>query len=501
MRGHGRVFVVGGGPGDPGLLTIRALDVLRHADVLFYDAVVNDAILSAVPASCERTALPPHRAIPQEEINALMIREARAGKSVVRLKVGDPFVFGHTIDEACAMHDAGVAFEIVPGVSAAIAVPAYAGIPMTQREVASAFAVVSGRADPADVDWARFANPHCTLVVLMPMNGLDAIARRLIASGRAASTPAAVIADGTAPTQRTVTGTLETIAHLAAQAHVESPALAVIGEVVSMREELRWFDRRTLFGKRVLVTRPAHQADEFARALYARGVEPILASTIAIAPPDRPRAAYEAIDRLASFAWIVFTSQNGVDAFFDRLSALDTDARYVGRTRVAAIGTKTEHRLREHGVRADLVPSAFISEEIGRALIEASRDGDEILIFRAQEARDVLPQMLREAGRRPLVVAAYKTLFEADPAFAEKVGRADVLTFTSASTVRGFAQLLGGNERAAEAATGKIVACIGPITAEAARQAGLRVDVTADVYTTDGLLDALEAHLALSSNV
>jgi uroporphyrinogen III methyltransferase / synthase len=500
MAHKGKVYIVGGGPGDPGLLTMRAADVLAHADVLLYDALANEAILSLAPASCECI----HRsAMTQDEIEALLIREARAGKRVVRLKGGDPFVFGRGGEEARALRAAGVDFEIVPGISSAIAVPAYAGIPLTHRETASLFTIVTGHEDStkpeSTVDWERLADPHRTLVILMPVTNLGVIVQRLIAGGLDPSTPAAIIADGTRPAQRTLTAPLERLAAEAARARIGTPAIAVIGNVVGLREDLRWFDRRPLFGKRVLITRPARQAQEFARALYARGVEPILASTIAIAPPDDPYSAHRAIDRLASYAWIVFTSQNGVDAFFDRLHALDADARLIARTRVAAIGTKTAERLRQNGVRADLVPAAFISEEVARALIEATNDDDEVLIYRAQEARDVLPQMLLDAGRRPTVVAAYKTLFDADPRFAEKVESADVLTFTSASTVRGFSELLGGAARAKSAAHGKIVACIGPITADAAQEIGLNVDVVADVYTTDGLLDALEAHLALAS--
>jgi uroporphyrinogen III methyltransferase / synthase len=226
-------------------------------------------------------------------------------------------------------------------------------------------------------------------------------------------------------------------------------------------------------------------------------VEPILASTIAIVPPDDAAAAHRAIDDLASYRWVVFTSQNGVDAFFDRLAALDSDARYIGATRVAAIGAKTAERLREFGVRADLVPAAFVSEEIARALLQASHSGDRVLIFRAQEARDVLPQMLEDAGRVPHVVAAYKTIIDVDPELEQKAARADIFTFTSASTVRGFVELLGGAEAARSVARGKLIACIGPVTAEAADEAGLHVDVVAEVFTTDGLLDSLEAHLAL----
>jgi uroporphyrinogen III methyltransferase/synthase len=250
-----------------------------------------------------------------------------------------------------------------------------------------------------------------------------------------------------------------------------------------------------LAGKRILITRPATRADDLIEALHARGVEPILGSTIAIGPPDDIHAAHKAVDDLQAYAWVVFTSQNGVDAFFDRLHSLDADARYLAGVKVAAIGAKTAERLRANGIRADLVPAAYVSEEIGRALIESTKTGDRILIYRAQEGRDVLRTMLVEAGRDADVIAAYKTRFDDDPDFAQKVQRADVLTFTSASTVRGFIELLGGAQSALSAARGKTIACIGPITADAASEAGLQVDVVADVSTTDGLLDALERYL------
>ncbi len=501
---EGRVILVGAGPGDPGLLTVRAAEALRRCDVLLYDALASDPIVALAPPSCERIYVGKrggHHAMPQAEIETLMVRKAREGNTVVRLKGGDPYVFGRGGEEAQTLRTAGIPFEVVPGISSSIAAPAYAGIPVTHREHNTAFTVATGHEDPtkaeSTIDWAKLADPHRTLVLLMAMGNLAAIARNLVDHGLPANTPVAVIQDGTRPTQRTAIGTLDDIAVIVEREGLQAPAIVVVGEVVTLREELRWFDRAPLFGKRVLITRPQHQAELFARALYARGVEPILASTIAITTPDDPHAAHAAIDDLASFAWVVFTSQNGVDAFFDRLNSLDADARYLGTTRVATIGSKTAERLREHGVRADLVPSAFVSEEVARALIEATHDGDRILVYRAQEARDVLPQMLEDAGRRVSVVAAYKTIFDVDPEFAQKVARADVLTFTSASTVHGFVELLGGDEPARTAARGKLIACIGPITAEAAESIGLHVDVVADVYTTDGLLDALEAHLSL----
>ena len=500
----GRVILVGAGPGDPGLLTLRGAAALAAADVLLYDALASDPIVELVSPDCERIFVGKRggdHAMPQDAIEALMIAKARQAKVVVRLKGGDPFVFGRGGEEAQALHAAGIPFEIVPGISSALAAPAYAGIPVTHRDFNTVLTIATGHEDPtkpeSTIDWDKLADPHRTLVLLMAMGNLANICQQLVAHGRAPQTPVAVIQDGTRPTQRTITGTLTSIAELVERAGIGAPAIVVVGEVVRLRDELRWYDRAPLFGKRVLITRPAQQAPEFARALYARGVEPILASTIAIVPPDDPAAAHRAIDELAAYRWIVFTSQNGVDAFFDRLASLDADARYLGATKVAAIGSKTAERLRAFGVRADLVPAAFVSEEIARALIEATHSGDRVLIFRAQEARDVLPQMLEDAGRNPHVVAAYKTIFDVDPQFAQKVARADVLTFTSASTVRGYVELLGGAAAARDAARNKLIACIGPVTAEAADEAGLHVDVVADVFTTDGLLDALEAHLSL----
>ena len=500
----GRVSLVGAGPGDPGLLTLRAAEALANADVLLYDALASDAIVSLASPRCERIFVGKrggNHAMPQPDIEELMIAKARGGKHVVRLKGGDPFVFGRGGEEAQALHAAGIPFEIVPGISSAVAAPAYAGIPVTHRDFNTAFTVITGHEDPtkaeSTVDWAKLADPHRTLVFLMAMGNLAEIATRLVAHGLRGSTPAAVIENGTRPEQRTVTGTLETIAAEAERSGLAAPAIVVVGDVVTLRPQLQWFDRTHLFGKRVLVTRPARQADGFVRALQARGVEAILGSTIIIQPPDDEAAAHRAVDDAPEYAWLVFTSQNGVDTFFDRLDSLGADARYLGRTKIAAIGSKTAERLRERGIRADLVPDVFVSEEIGRALIERTRDRERILVYRAQEARDVLPEMLRDADRDVTVVAAYKTIFEIDPEFSSKVQRADILTFTSASTVRGFIELLDGDENALRAARGKIVACIGPITAEAAEGAGLHVDVVAEVFTTDGLLDALEAQLAL----
>ncbi len=499
----GRVYLVGAGPGDPGLLTLRGAEILRHAEVLLYDALAADSIVALAPAECERIFVGKRggdHAMPQTGIHALMLARARQGRRVVRLKGGDPFVFGRGGEEAEALHEAGIEFEIVPGISSAVAAPAYAGIPVTHREHAAAFTVLTGHEDPtkaaSTLDWQRLADPNRTLVMLMAMENLSEIAERLIANGLDAKTPAAVVADGTRPSQRTALGTLATIAGEAAAAGLRAPAVVVVGGVAALRERLRWFDNDGLFGKRVLVTRAGPQSASFANALLARGAEPIVAPTIEITAPDDPLPARRALDGLAAYAWLVFTSQNGVDAFFAALDSRNADARALGSARVAAIGDRTAERLREHGIRADLMPRAFIGEEIARALIERAAPGDRVLIYRAQEARDVLPRMLEEAGLRPDVVAAYKTIFARPPNFEDAVARAGVLTFTSASTVRGFCAALGGDEPGANAARGKCVACIGPITAQAATGAGLTVDVIATVFTTAGLLDALQAFFA-----
>ncbi len=498
----GFVSLVGAGPGDPGLLTLHGARALREAEVLLYDALASEAVVALASPSCERTFVGKrggNHAMPQEEIEALMIERAREGKRVVRLKGGDPLVFGRGGEEAQRLHAAGIAFEIVPGISSAIAAPAYAGIPVTHRDCNVAFTVATGHEDPLkaenSLDWAKLADPHRTLVLLMAMGNLDEIARRLQENGLAARTPAAVIENGTRPSQRTVTATLATIAETAQRAGLAAPAIFIVGEVVRLREELRWFDRSPLFGKRLLVTRPAAQAEEFAARALARGVEPILAPTIEIGPPEDPTAANDAVDNLGNYAWVLFTSRNGIDACFRRLHAVGRDARAFGSARVAAIGAKSAQRLAEFGVRADLVPNTAIAEELAAELLHRARPASRILLYRAQEGRDVLPSVLSAEGLQVDDVAAYRTRFVHDANFAEKAERADLLAFTSESTVRGYIEQFPNAEAAVASARGKCVGAIGPIAAAAARTLGFHVDFVADVATTDALLDAFEAQL------
>ena len=325
---------------------------------------------------------------------------------------------------------------------------------------------------------------------------LQGIARELRARGLDENTPVAVVQEGTRPTQRTGNRNARHDRRRRGASGLQAPAVVVVGGVASLRDELRWFDAGPLFGKRVLVTRAGEQSDAFARALLARGAEPIRAPAIAVVPPDDEGPARDAAAQLATYAWVVLTSQNGVDALFAHLDEIGADARAFGNAKVAAIGDRTAERLRAHGIRADLVPAEFVGEALGRALIERSSPGDRILFSRAAQARDVPVRALESERRLPTDVAAYQTVFASDPAYAQKVARADVLTFTSASTVHGFCSLLGGKDRAAAAASGKLVACIGPVTAQAAREAGLAPQVVANAYTTAGLLDALEACLS-----
>lgn len=494
----GKVFLVGAGPGDPGLLTVRAQEVLKTAGVLIYDALAADAIVALAPESCERIYAGKRggdHAMPQDAIEPLMIDKAREGKRVVRLKGGDPFLFGRGGEEAQALHAAGIPFEIVPGISSALAAPAYAGIPVTHRDHNTILTIVSGHEDPTKggsaIDWSRLADPKQTLVFLMAMGNLRDIVAQLIANGLPATQPAAVIQDGTRPTQRTATGTLATIADEAEQAGLRAPAIVVIGSVVELRPQIAWFEKFPLFGKRVLVTRPAGQNDEMVRELFRHGAQPVVAPAIAIAPPDDLRAAEQATINLSRYAWVIFTSANGVKAFFDYLGARRDDARIFGEAKIAAIGLKTSQALLERNVYADAVPQRYVAEDLADLLIASSCKGDAMLLYRAAEARDVLPERLTAAGRSVDVVAAYKTVFTNDPLFAQRVEHSDILTFTSASTVKGFIHNLGGAANARKASDGKIVACIGPITAQAARDEGLPVHVVAEEYTAQGLVAAL----------
>ncbi|GAC1306354.1 MAG: uroporphyrinogen-III C-methyltransferase [Vulcanimicrobiaceae bacterium] len=496
----GKVWLVGAGPGDPGLLTLKAARAIAACEVLVYDYLASSAIVALAPPDCEKIYVGKKagaHTLSQDEITALIVRLGLEGRRVVRLKGGDVFVFARGGEEAAELRAAGVAFEIVPGITSALAAPAYAGIPITHRDHNTSFTIATGHEDPlkgySSLDYAKLANPKATLVFLMAMGSLAGIVAKLREHGMPDDMPVGIVREGTKPTQETLVGTLGTIVAEVARTKFAAPAIVVIGTVVNERETIRWFDTHPLFGKRVLVTRARGAADEFAEKLWEIGAEPVLAPTIAIGPPDDPAPARAALGSLAMRTWVVFTSANGVDACFDALSGDGRDARAFGAARVAAVGPKTAERLVARGIRPDFVPAEFVGEAVAAGLLERTKPGDTVLLYGAQAMRDVLPATLGAAGRIVEAVPAYKTSPVLDEAIARAAQATDIWTFTSASTVTG---LLANVPDAAALQGARLVACLGPIAARTARDAGLRVDCVAERFTVDGLVEALAAPVA-----
>ncbi|MBI4461605.1 MAG: uroporphyrinogen-III C-methyltransferase [Acidobacteria bacterium] len=501
---RGKVYLVGAGPGDPGLLTLKGKAALEQADVVIYDYLANPALLRYAPPRA-RLIYAGKRAgkhkLSQEEINRLLVRYARAGKTVVRLKGGDPFVFGRGGEEAEALMRARVGWEVVPGVTAGTAAPAYAGIPITDRRHASSVALITGHEDPdksaSALDWSRLARGADTLVFFMGVRKLPAIARQLIAHGRSPETPAAVIRWGTQPQQKVVEGTLATIAHRAAG--IEPPAVTVVGDVVRLRRRLRWFESKPLFGRRILITRTREQASQLRAALEELGAEVIELPTIALAPPRSWQPLDAAIRRLGQYDWVVFTSANGVETFFARLRRARRDARALGGAKIAAIGPATAAVLRQHGLEADVVPEEFRAEGLVKALKDESWRTKRVLVARAAEAREVLPRELRRRGAQVDVVAAYRTVLpresrrQAQSLFANRPP--DMIAFTSSSTARNFSALLPPR-RARRALRGVAIAAIGPVTARTVRELGWRINVTSNPYTIPALMQAIVRYFA-----
>jgi uroporphyrinogen III methyltransferase/synthase len=483
------VYLVGAGPGDPGLLTVRGAEVLARADVVVYDRLSVEALLDLAPDGAERISVgkaPGQVTMAQDDINALLVDKGRAGRTVVRLKGGDPFVFARGGEEAAALAEAGVPFEVVPGISSAIAAPAYAGIPVTLRHSSTSFTVVTGHEDPSvgeagTVDWDAVAKVGGTIVILMGVARIAKIAEQLMAAGRSPDTPAAAVQWGTRSDQHTVRATLSTIA----EQPLASPAVIVVGEVAGV--DLRWFERRPLLGRKVVVTRTRQQASQLSAALRQAGAEPIEVPVIDVAEPaDGGVALHAAAARLADYEWVVVTSPNGARRLLDAVAATGADARAFAGARVAAIGPGTAAALAERGLRADLVPERFVAEALLEALPSPPAGGGRILIARAEVARDVLPEGLASRGWQVDVVPAYRTV----PALVSArhraaVAEADVVTFTSSSTVERYLDALG------DETLPPVVACIGPVTAATAKARGLTVDVESDVHTIDGLVAAL----------
>jgi uroporphyrinogen III methyltransferase / synthase len=482
------VYLVGAGPGDPGLLTARALELIAAVDVIVYDRLIPASALDGARPDAELLYAGKEGggpSISQSEIERMLIEHGRAGQTVMRLKGGDPFVFGRGGEEAEALRAAGIPFEVVPGVTAGVAAPAYAGIPVTHRDAASAVAFVTGHEDPnkaeSALDWQALAAFPGTLVVYMGVRRLEAIAQRLRAGGRNPAQPAAVIERGTLPRQRVVTGTLETIAADAVEAGIRAPAVAVFGEVAALHERLRWLERRQLAGVTVAVTRARAQASGLGSRLRALGAAVVEAPAIRIAP----LAAQ--LGDLRRYDLVCLTSPNGVRLLFERMAAAGADARALSGARIAAIGPGTAAALRERGLIADVVPERFLAEGLVDALADVPVT--RALVARAAEARDVLPDALRARGAEVDVVALYETVAEnlSEPQLAALAG-ADYVTFTSSSTVRFLLDAIADGARP----RGRLVS-IGPVTSAALRERGLEPDLEAVRHDIDGVVDALVA--------
>lgn len=515
MSGEGRVFLVGAGPGDPGLLTLKGLRALERADVLVYDHLVSSQILDLASPSAERVYAGKEAgafALPQEEINALLADRAREGKIVVRLKGGDPFVFGRGGEEALFLASVGVPFEIVPGVTSAVAAPAYAGIPLTHRNLASSVVILTGHEDAAkkgggpeagremeesSTRWAEVAKGADTLVFLMVMANLPLIASRLIRHGRPPDEPAALIRWGTTADQQTVVGTLGSIVADAERAALGPPALLVVGQVVGLREQLAWFERRPLFGKRVVVTRPLQQSGRLAQLLEEAGAEVIRLPTIKLEPPESWEALDRAVREIESFRWVVFTSVNGVEFFRQRLQAARRDARSLHGARIAAIGPETAEGLKRLGLHPDVVPDEFVAEGLVSALKDQVKPGDRMLLPRAAEARDLLVKEMERLGALVTVAPAYRAVAAKEGADRLRreleAGRVHVVTFTSSSTARNFSDLFSADERR-ELFRGVVIASIGPITAAAGAGCGFETRIMPSAYTVPALVSAIVEH-------
>jgi uroporphyrinogen III methyltransferase/synthase len=495
----GKLYLVGAGPGDPGLLTLKGKRCLEQADVVIYDYLANPRLLDYAGAAAERLLVGKHGGgarVEQDVINRMLIDHVRQGKTVVRLKGGDPFIFGRGGEEALAARAAGIDFEVVPGVTSAIAVPAYAGIPLTHRELASNVIFTTGyeyptKTEPA-VHWSELAHSGSTLVILMTQRQLRTNMEKLIASGLAPDTPVAVIQWGTRADQRTVVGTAATIAALAAAQALQPPALAVVGAVVRLREQLNWFERKPLFGRRVVITRPRAHAAEFAERLEAWGAEVIPFPTIETVPPPSFAPLDNAIQHAADFDWVVFTSAHGVRVFFERLQTLGTDIREFRRARFAAIGPQTARAIQAYCVRVESTPDEFRAEGVVAALAAAGVAGKRVLLPRAAGAREVLPIELRAQGASVEEVVTYASVRPRTPATELREllrGDAAVITFTSSSTVHNFMAVFEGTADAVLAHA--TIGCIGPVTADTARSYGLRVAIQPATYTIPAFVEAI----------
>jgi uroporphyrinogen III methyltransferase/synthase len=505
MKSKGMVYLVGAGPGDAGLLTLRGAELLERAEVVVYDALVNPELLRLAPGTAELIyggKRAKDHAIPQDELNALLIAKAREGKTVVRLKGGDPYIFGRGGEEAEELAKAKISFEVVPGISSVIAGPNYAGIPLTHRDHCSSFTVVTGHEDPTkddrSLDFEQLAKIPGTKVVLMGVERMRPLAEALVVHGMKADTPVAMVRWGTTGQQQSIEGTLATIADIVVEKKFTAPAVAVIGDVVKLRSRLNWFEHRPLFGERIVVTRTREQASQLAHDLLERGADVLEIPTIKIVLPDKLEPLAEALEGLGAYDWIVFTSPNGVTAFFDSFFKRFEDIREFGGLRIAAVGPATAAKLAELHLKVDLMPQEYLSQKIVDTLAKyQSIENVRILLVRAQVANPDLPKALEEKGAIVDAVPCYKTVIETED-YNGAVARllesgADWITFTSSSTVQNFHARFDLPKLLNQFPALKTVS-IGPETSKALEALGLQPTVEAKRHTIEGVIAALESH-------
>ncbi|EKD36518.1 MAG: hypothetical protein ACD_75C01479G0005 [uncultured bacterium] len=505
MKKIGKVYLVGAGPGDPGLITVRGKSLLERAEVVVYDYLASKKLLKHVPADALFIYVGKKGGVQhthtQAEINQMLVDHALAGKMVVRLKGGDPFIFGRGGEEVQELHGAGIPFEVVPGVTSATAAATYAGIPITHRDYTASVAFLTGHEDPtkesSKIDWSKLATGVGTLVIYMGIKNLPTIVENLIKHGRDPKTPVAVVRWASTPEQRSVVGTLETIAQVVGDAGIRPPSLIVVGEVVKLRDQIDWYEKRPLFGKKIIVTRTREQASDLVAGLEEHGANCLEFSTINIKPVNSYEVLDGELERLNEYHWILFTSLNGVKYFFERLYAKGMDARDLKGPALATVGKSTADLLLKYGVNADLIPSTFTGEGLAESLLDQGVEGRNILIPRALQGREILPETLRGAGAQVTVAPVYQNC----PAEGDKEllraeleeGRVDMITFTSSSTVRNFLAMIDveSQEDLKKLLAGVKIAAIGPITGKTVTDSGLRVDVQPDKHTIPEMISAI----------
>ncbi len=501
MAKAGYVYLIGAGPGDPDLFTIKGKKAIEKAEVVVYDRLIGQEILDYAPQNAEMIYVgkaSSNHALPQDDINKLLVEKAQAGKIVARLKGGDPFVFGRGGEEAQYIHKHGINFEVIPGITSAIAVPAYAGIPVTHRDATSSFAVITGHERPdkqvSSIQWDKIATGIGTLVFLMGVENLEFIVNNLIKAGRSEQTPVALIRRGTFPDQEVVSGTLADIVAKVREAGFQPPAIIIVGETVRLREELQWRENRPLWGTRIVVTRARAQASDLLERIRYEGGQAIEFPSIEIVPQEDLSALYDAFERIEAYEWIIFTSVNAVDIFFTQLGVQGIDIRSLRGSRICAIGPATAAKLNSLGLLVDFIPKDYQAEGIIAGLKEYLKPQERVLLPRAHGARTVLPESLQALG----AIVDEIILYRSEPASHVddsllreiKLGKFDYITFTSSSTVNNFVNIIGQENIITIDKLVK-VACIGPITAQTAREKGFTVDIIPIQYTIDALLDAI----------